>query len=236
MKQALAIRHLAFEDLGLLEPLLVKQGYSIQYLDAGVDSLDKRLLEADLLVILGGPISANDSVFYPFLQDELNLLKQRLQKRHPTLGVCLGAQLMALALGAQVSPMRSKEIGYGPLSLSEAGRNSPLGALPEPISVLHWHGEQFSLPEGAVSLAHTELCNCQAFSLGPSVLGLQFHLEADPTRLEQWLIGHCGELEQNGIPPDKIRQQCQALGNQVALAGTRVFQQWLNTLESTHER
>lgn len=229
MKQALAIRHLAFEDLGILEPLL-QRSYDLQYLDAGIDCMDERLLHTDLLVVLGGPISVNDQTNYPFLHDELTLLRQRLEEKKPTLGICLGAQLMALALDAEVTPMAIKEIGYGPLFLTDAGQSSTLGALTDATTVLHWHGEQFNLPKEAVSLAYSELCGCQAFALGRHALGLQFHLEADPQRMEQWLIGHCCELEQNGIAPELIRAQCQTHGPEVALAGEKVFRHWLAAL------
>lgn len=232
MKQAVAIRHLAFEDLGLLEPLLLELGYAVSYLDAGVDRLDQLLLRADLLIILGGPISANDQAIYPFLTDELALLQQRLTQQKPTLGICLGAQLMALALGAEVTPMSGKEIGYGPVTLTRTGLNSPLSALADSPEVLHWHGEQFSLPEGAAGLARTRRCNCQAFALGHYALGLQFHLEADPARLEQWLIGHCSELEHAGIDPALIRHQAEQLSAGVATTGRRVFLQWLTSLDN----
>ncbi len=231
MKKAIAIRHLAFEDLGLLAPLLQEKGYDVHYLDAGVDTLDDRLITADLLVILGGPISANDQAIYPFLTDELTLIRQRLAQQRPTLGICLGAQLMALALGAEVTPMAGKEIGFGPLTLTAAGLQSPLGALSQPARVLHWHGEQFSLPEGATRLAYTELCGCQAFALEDYALGLQFHLEADPLRLEQWLVGHCCELEQADIAPDQIRHQRDQQGADLAQAGQRAFHHWLTRLD-----
>ncbi len=232
MKQAIAIRHLAFEDLGLLQPLLQERGYAVRYLDAGVDPITPELIQADLLIVLGGPISANDQADYPFLTDELALIRQRLELKQPTLGICLGAQLMALALGAEVTAMAGKEIGYGPLSLTDAGLQSPLAALSQPATVLHWHGEQFSLPEGALNLAHTALCGCQGFALEYYALGLQFHLEADPARLEQWLIGHCCELAQTGLSPATIRDQQDRLGAEVAHVGQQVFRQWLDELDN----
>ena len=155
-RTAIAVRHLAFEDLGLLEPLLAERGYAVRYLDAPTEPVDADALRAaDLLVVLGGPISANDTETYPFVADELAAIGARLADGSPTLGVCLGAQLMARALGADVHPARAAEIGYAPVVMSAEGRASVLAPL-DGIPVFHWHGEQFTLPAGAASLASTD--------------------------------------------------------------------------------
>ncbi|WP_296251162.1 gamma-glutamyl-gamma-aminobutyrate hydrolase family protein [uncultured Stenotrophomonas sp.] len=121
MKTALAIRHLHFEDLGALRPLLHEGGYSVRYLEAASDDLHIQE-EPDLLVVLGGPIAAFDEREYPFLLDELALIQRQLQRRLPLLGICLGAQLIARALGAEVASMGLKEIGFAPLTLTAQGR------------------------------------------------------------------------------------------------------------------
>ena len=127
-KTVLALRHLAFEDLGLLAPVLEARGFTrLLTRDAGVDDLrDVDLDAVDLLVVLGGPIGAYDDALYPYLNDELALIRRRLAARRPLLGICLGAQLMARALGASVRPMAHgrKEIGFAPLTLTDAGRDS----------------------------------------------------------------------------------------------------------------
>jgi GMP synthase (glutamine-hydrolysing) len=156
MKHAVVLQHVAFEDLGTLQPLLLAQGWQLQVLQAGVDALDPAEV-ADLLVVLGGPISANDTETYPFVTDSIALLQRRLQQQRPTLGICLGAQLMARALGASVAPSGGKEIGFAPLLLTDEGQRSPLQAL-QGIPVLHWHGEAFELPAGARRLASTPAC------------------------------------------------------------------------------
>jgi len=182
-RTAIVIRHVLFEDLGLLAALLDERRYRIDYLDAGVDDLtDARVTDADLLIVLGGPIGVGDLTTYPFLHQEIDLLASRLDQRRPTLGICLGAQLIATALGAPVRPSGSVEIGYAPLTLTNQGRRSPLAAI-EHTPVLHWHGDRFETPDGAVNLAATDHTPNQAFSLDDHVLALQFHLEVDHTQL-----------------------------------------------------
>jgi GMP synthase (glutamine-hydrolysing) len=126
-RTALAIRHVPFEDLGILDPLLTERGYQVRYLDAGIDPVeDGTVLEADLLVVLGGPIGVNDTLRYPFLVDELRVIGERVNRERLTLGVCLGSQLIAAALGAEVTPARRFEIGFAPVALTPAGHDSVL--------------------------------------------------------------------------------------------------------------
>jgi GMP synthase (glutamine-hydrolysing) len=226
-RQCLAIRHVAFEDAGILAPLLSERGVDLSYREAGVDPLDERdFVEPDLLIVLGGPIGVYETREYPFLLGEIVGLRARLALRRPTLGVCLGAQLMAAALGARVAPGPAKEIGYAQVELTEGGRRSPLAAL-EGVPVLHWHGDNFELPSGAERLAFTSLCPAQAFSIGGYALGLQFHIETEPQALERWLIGHAVELSRAGVDPPALRAQAQETGAATAQAGRRVLSKWL---------
>ena len=226
-----AIRHVAFEDLGLLGPLLEERGYRTRYLDAGVDAITpEELLRPDLLVVLGGPIGVYETAAYPFLAAEKQAISARLGAVLPTLGVCLGAQLIADVLGAEVTATGRKEIGYAPLTLTAAGRTSLLAPL-DGVPVLHWHGDQFAIPAGALRLASTPGFPNQAFSLGPGVLGLQFHLEADHSQLERWLIGHAHELATAGIDPAGIRADAAKHGPFLAAAATQVLTSWLDEVE-----
>lgn len=229
-RTVLALRHLAFEDLGLLAPLLQQRGFGPpRVVDAGVDDFGTVDLDTvDLLVVLGGPIGAFDDARYPWLADEVALIRRRLAGGRPLLGICLGAQLMARALGAAVAPMAHgrKEIGYGSVTLTAAGLASPLAAL-QGQPVLHWHGDQFALPPGLPSLAQSALCPHQAFMPHPAALALQFHLEADPRRIEQWLIGHVAELAQAGIDIATLRADAARHGPGLAVALERVVDEWL---------
>ncbi|MEC5344417.1 gamma-glutamyl-gamma-aminobutyrate hydrolase family protein [Brenneria populi] len=170
MKTAVVLRHVHFENLGMLESLLPACGYQFRYLDPAVDDLSPAASDrCDLLVVLGGPIGAFDHESYPFLTAELTLISQRLASQRPILGICLGAQLMARALGKHVGPMGVKEIGFSPLSLTPAGESSVLSPLAG-VPVLHWHGDRFEIPDDAHVLAQTPICPHQAFALGAVAL------------------------------------------------------------------
>jgi GMP synthase (glutamine-hydrolysing) len=232
MKTAVALRHVHFEDLGTLELLLVERGYRIAYRDMGaVTGRTPNVESADLLVVLGAPIGAGDEQMYPFLKSEIKWIEQRLAARRPLLGICLGAQLMARVLGASVLPMTRKEIGFSPVELTAAGKQSPLRSLPRDVSVLHWHGDQFAIPAEAENLARTATCPHQAFAVGDFALGLQFHLEADADRLEPWYIGHAGELSAARISPVALRAQAKEHGVRLKAAATKVFGSWLDQFE-----
>jgi GMP synthase (glutamine-hydrolysing) len=228
-RTALAIRHVAFEDLGSLGPALEARGFSVEYLDMPAPARLSRALESDLLVVLGGPIGAYEEAAYPFLADELAVLDQRLAANRPTLGICLGAQLMARALGARVYPGGRKEIGWSLLQFTMAGQNGclkPLAA--EPTPVLHWHGDTFDLPREAVLLASSELYENQAFSWGTSALALQFHAEVGKDALERWYIGHACELAAAGISVAALRADSERLADPLAARALACFNAWLD--------
>ena len=226
MKSAVAVRHIHFEDLGVLEPFLRDEGYQVSYLDAGVDDLAIDAAAPDLLIVLGAPIGAGDEDVYPFLADELELVRRRLDLGKPLLGICLGAQVIARVLGAAVAPMGVKEIGFSPLTLTDEGKASSLALLGD-APVLHWHGDQFEIPEGAVRLASTSICPNQAFAVGSAVLGLQFHLEADPAKIERWLMGHACEIGAAGIDPRDLRRQALEYGPALRVLAAKVVGAWL---------
>jgi GMP synthase (glutamine-hydrolysing) len=231
-KIAVAIRHVAFEGLGSFEPILRKAGYTVRYYDGGVDDL-RALdpLEADLLIALGGPIGAYEENKYPFLADELLLLQRRLAANRPTFGICLGAQLMARALGARVYPGAFKEIGWAPINLTKKGLSSPLRHLAKEGAVLHWHGDTFDLPGDADLLASTEFITNQAFSLGPNVLGLQFHAEAVGSDIERWLIGHAVELGAARVDLDRLRADTARFGGDLPFRAHLLLWEWIQGLD-----
>lgn len=236
MKNATVIRHLAFEDLGSLETALNQQDYTLTYVEAGLDSIgDIEPLTPDLVVILGGPIGAYDEQDYPFLVDELHLLERRLQADLPTLGICLGAQLMARALGARVYPGSDKEIGWSSLQLSPEGMHSCLTHLAaEHTNVLHWHGDTFNLPDGSTHLASSSKYQNQAFAWGKCGLALQFHPEVTARGLERWFIGHAGEISTtSGISIAQLRQDTACYAKRLELQAAKFWQAWLESYTDT---
>ncbi len=186
------LQHVAFEGLGSIEPWLKTAGCEVTctrfFEDAGLPKTE----EIDFLVVVGGPMSVNDEVQFPWLAPEKAFVRGAIQAGKPVLGVCLGAQLIASAMGARVYPNPCREIGWLPVrAVSPANaRAFPVFRFPKEVEVFHWHGETYDLPDGAVLLASSAGCRNQAFQLGPAVIGLQFHLETTLETL-QGLVANC---------------------------------------------
>ncbi|MGK2741379.1 glutamine amidotransferase [Tepidicaulis sp. LMO-SS28] len=229
-RTALALTHVAFEDAGLLAPVLAERGIALIYADVPVTALDTLdVISPDLLIVLGGPIGVYEEEDYPWLKTETALIAQRLAAQKPTLGICLGAQLMAKALGAKVGPGKAKEIGWAPLALTEAGKASPLKHVDgAKTPVLHWHGDTFDLPDGAARLASTEICETQAFAIGTHALGLQFHLEAYGQALERWFVGHTAEIGATpGVSVAGLRTDTREFSDGLERQGRLALNEWL---------
>jgi GMP synthase (glutamine-hydrolysing) len=226
MKTALAIRHLPFEDLGAFGPALAQRGFAVRYVDPGQPLRNEQM--EDLVIVLGGPIGANDEEKYPFLAAELDLVERRLKRGAPTMGICLGAQMIAKVIGAKVGPARAREIGIAPLRLTPDGQASCLAPFAAEPLALHWHGDTFDLPRGAELLASTDTCENQAFAFGPNVIGFQFHPEATPAGFEHWLIGHSQELAAAGIDPRVLRADMDRHGAALARKGADILHRWID--------
>jgi GMP synthase (glutamine-hydrolysing) len=231
MQNAVAIRHVAFEGAGILESVLQDRGIELRYLEAGVDDLTPAQ-DADLLVVLGGPIGIYEVERYPFLKQELSTIETAVKKGMPVVGICLGCQALAAVLAARVYPGKQKELGWDEMTLTKEGKASPLGAI-DGIRVLNWHGDTFDLPQGATRLASTEITPNQAFIYGPKVLALQFHVELPERDLERWLIGHTLELATSKVDLGKMRADTTRFAPAANVAGKRLFSDWLDALSAS---
>lgn len=214
MKTVRVWRHIAFEGLGEFEPVLLDAGATLEWVDPAItDPATLCAGDPDLLIVLGGPIAAYDEDRYPFLGAERQVLERRLADGRPTLGICLGAQLLAKAAGARVYPSGHREIGLAPIRLTASAAQGVLAAYVGAPLAFHWHGDTFDLPTGAQHWASSALCANQAFALGNSI-GFQFHPEAELSRIESWLVGHACELAQASIDVATLRAQALAAADE----------------------
>lgn len=232
-KTAAVIRHVHFEDLGTIKDVLAAHKYGVKYYEAGIDNIaDIKNKSPDLLIVLGAPIGANEEDKYPFLHDTLKLLKERVASNAPTLGICLGAQLLARALGAKVYQGAAKEIGWNPLTLTSAGKASPLRHLDgKKTSMLHWHGDVFDIPAVADLLASTPVNRNQAFSYGSNILAFQCHPELKAKNFERWLVGHACEIAQTqGVSVSALRADTKKHGAALEEAFRPTINEWLQNI------
>ncbi len=189
MSRILVFQHVAAEPLGTLDLLIRQRGHRVKFVNfERQPDAHPKLDRYSGLIVLGGPMNVEDRATRKHLQTELDVIAEALAQEKPVLGICLGAQLLAHALGAEVRRNRVSEIGWYDLDATAAGRAdpvfAPLGAV---APVFQWHGYTFDLPAGAAHLARTSTCAHQAFRHGNNAYGFQFHLEMDQPLIERWL-------------------------------------------------
>ena len=183
------LQHVPFEGIGSIERWLADRDAHTRYTRFYESSELPDPRQVDLVIAMGGPMSVNDEREHPWLASEKEFIRQSIGLGLPVIGICLGSQLIANALGARVYPGRHTEIGWFPVEAVAA--DGDVFQLPDGLTAFHWHGETFDLPDGAVRLAKSEACDNQAFQIGRNVVGLQFHLETTPRSAAQ-LLQHCG--------------------------------------------
>ncbi len=199
MKRAIVLQHLHREGPGTIADVCKERGLAVEVLQLDLGAPVPTSLDAsDVLVVMGGSMGVGDvgDPRFPFLAPEIELLRKVIAANQPVLGVCLGAQLLAAAAGSRVYPNQrpdasgvsrpAREVGFGEVRLLGREREPALAGLRDRLLVLHWHGDTFDLPEGAVRLAESELCRNQAFRIGRRAFGLQFHVEADAALVHTW--------------------------------------------------
>ncbi len=210
MKRVLVFRHAAHEGLGTLQNYLRSVSVEISYCDLyQQDPVPQTFEDFDFIISMGGPMNVDETDRYPFLSEERNFLARSIKAGKPVLGVCLGAQMIARALGARVYKGHSKEIGWYPIRFSNQAVNDPVfrSVSSASITVFHWHGDTFELPPGAVRLSSSELYQNQAFRFN-NAYALQFHVEVTSDMVHQWLDLGRQELEavQPAVSENTIKQ------------------------------
>jgi GMP synthase-like glutamine amidotransferase len=183
------LQHASFEGLGSIGPWLKSAGYEITVTKFYEATSLPDPLDLDLLIIMGGPMSVNDEENFPWLRSEKHFIRNTIECGKTVLGICLGAQLIAKALGESVYPNRRKEIGWFPVT-GIPHEDESIFHFPPSLEVFHWHGDTFDLPEDAVLLARSVACENQAFQYGKNVIGLQFHLETTP-KTARAIVDNC---------------------------------------------
>jgi GMP synthase (glutamine-hydrolysing) len=231
MKRALIIRHVPYEGVAGYRAPIEEAGYSIDRIDVSdpeFGSVDLR--EPDLLIMMGGPMGVYEQDVHPWIPCQLRRLKLRLDAERPTLGVCLGAQMIAAALGADVHMGPVKEIGFHPIALNDNGAGSPLRHI-EDVPVLHWHGDTFTLPERVELLGSSTAYPHQAFRRNDHLLALQFHAEmGEDPRFEAWIESSPETLAHAGLCPNHLRAEHDRHGSTAVAAGRLMIEEWLSTL------
>lgn len=210
MPKLLVIQHVSHEGLGTFGPVFREAGLTPMTLRADdPKALWPHAETVKGLVSMGGPQSVYEQIRHPYLTREIELMRQVVNAGKPVLGVCLGSQLLAAALGAQVTKNAQKEIGWYPLMREPDADHDPLwDSFGQTETVFQWHGDTFALPKGAVRLASSPLCAQQAFRYGAHAYGLQFHVEVTEAMIRSWLRANATELAtvQGVIDPSTIRQ------------------------------
>lgn len=238
MPKILVCQHVPFEILGTFNPLLKRHGFRIRYVNFGRHPEKKPTLDGyDGLVLLGGPMSVYQTEEYPNLNTEIDLIQKAIDMNIPVLGICLGSQLIARALGASVYPNETLEIGWYDVSPTEQGMQDPIiGKFGGTQKIFQWHKDTFDLPEGATCLATSKTCTNQAFKFNDNVYAFQFHLEVNAPLIERWLTIpiHQPELElmKPDITAESIRQDTNAYLAHAEHLSNLVFSEFISIFET----
>ncbi len=242
MKRLLVFQHVPHEILGTFNPLLKDAGFRIRYVNFGRTPDEQPEVEKyDGLIILGGPMCVDQTDQHPHLRTEIEAIQTAMRQNMPVLGICLGAQLIATALGAHVHRNPVKEIGWYDVSATEDGLKDPLFRhFSGTEKIFQWHGDTFEIPGRGVHLASSPDCANQAFRYGDRTYGLQFHLEVDAALIERWLTTpvHVRELEQlhGSISAENIRRDTQNYIAQSTDLGKRLFGAYIELFSSRTRR
>lgn len=237
MSEVLAVQHIRCETVGTIADALSERGVSVKTVRIFEGQrLPHGMRESAGLIIMGGPMGAYEQDRYPFLRQEIHLIEEALRQDKPILGVCLGSQLLAAALGAKVTKGQKKEIGWHRIRLTPVAASDRLWAgIKSSFVAYHWHGDVFELPAGAVSLASSDLTLCQAFRYGQHAYGFLFHMEITETMIQEMLKTFSDELQAEGIQDHEILEGAQRHLAPLQKIGGFVFQRWADLASKKRE-
>jgi GMP synthase (glutamine-hydrolysing) len=228
MSKILVLQHAPCETLGTIANALQDAALAWQYFRVFQGApLPKEIGEAGGLIVMGGPMGVYEQDRYPHLRDEIRLVEAALKAEIPILGVCLGSQLLASVLGAQIRKADQKEIGWHDLRLTDSAASDRLFAgLPNSVTVFHWHGDVFDLPKDATSLAKSQLTEHQAFRFGDHVYGLLFHLEVTETMVKEMVDTFADEVREAGADGAAIVAKASEHLPALHKFGETIFSRW----------
>ena len=233
----LVFQHVPYEPLGTLDPLLKDAGFRIRYVNFGRDPSQRPVLDRyAAVIVLGGPMNSDQIDTYPHLATEVDIIRDAVDRDMSVLGICLGAQLLAKALGGSVTRNPDREIGWYDVELTDDGKSDPvLSTFASRQEVFQWHEDGITLPSGCVHLASSPASHVQAFRHGEHAYGLQFHLEVNQSLIERWLTVPANqpvlEAERGNIEPDEIRLQTPSRIAALEDLSRETFSRWVDRFE-----
>ena len=233
----LVFQHVPYEPLGTLDPLLKEAGFRIRYVNFGREPDSRPCLDGyEALIVLGGPMNTDQIETYPNLITEVEIIREAVDQGKSVLGICLGAQLLAKALGGSVVRNKTREIGWYDVHLTEDGARDPvLSTFSKRQQVFQWHEDGIVLPPGAVHLATSDASSVQAFRMGEQAYGFQFHIEASASLIDRWLTVPANrrtlEEEEGRVDPEDIRRRCDQSIDALETLSRETFSRWVERFE-----
>ncbi len=230
-KQIWAIQHIGYEDLGSFEPVLKSRGFEVKYFcSRNIDYKGLFASDPDLVINLGGPMSVYDDEKHPWVHAEQQFIAERIESEKPLMGICFGAQMIAKALGANTyAGPQGKEIGWSKITVNDEGMKTPFRHLDgSKTHMLHWHGDTFDLPDGAVLLASSDHYQKQAYSYGDHIFCFQCHPEVTPAKLKLWYASNRHDIEEVGQTVDQLQKDSEVHNETLSKQAVLFLNEWLD--------